>query len=310
MQHSPLAINIRGLELQTPVIISSGCAGFGNDYTQVKDFSYEDVGAICLKGITLKARHGNPPHRLDETPSGLLNSIGLQNPGVNVLIQRIPKLDCGKALIIPNIAGETVEEYEKIAQLLDDSPARAIELNISCPNMQKGGMEFGNNPYLSAMIVAKCRKVFSKLLIVKLSPNQANIAENARLCIEAGADALAVTNTVAGMSVNIKTKRPTLGKMRGGLSGPAIKPIALLKTHEVYQVATKNHIPIIGQGGIVSAKDALEFIIAGANAIGIGTGLFYNPLLCKEVNHGILEYLQEQRLTHVTELTGTLKTEN
>jgi dihydroorotate dehydrogenase (NAD+) catalytic subunit len=206
------------------------------------------------------------------------------------------------------VSGSTIEEYVEVTRRFDDSPIDAIEVNISCPNVKEGGVQFGNHPEMSARVVAACRKVTTKPLITKLSPNQTDIRENARLCIEAGSDALAVINTISGMAVDVKTRRPVIGNLQGGLSGPAIKPIALLKVHQVHEVAGPRGIPIIGQGGICSANDALEFIIAGATAVGIGTALFYDPLVCGKINAGIASYLRDTGMQSVTELVGTLDT--
>jgi dihydroorotate dehydrogenase (NAD+) catalytic subunit len=194
--------------------------------------------------------------------------------------------------------------------MFEDSPIDAIEINISCPNIKEGGVQFGNVPEMSARVVAACRAVTRKPLITKLSPNQTDIRENARCCIEAGTDGFAVINTVTGMAIDVATRRPVIGNVQGGLSGPAIKPIALLKVKEVYEVARKHEIPIIGQGGITSAQDALEFLIAGAAAVGIGTALFYDPLVCQSVNAGIATYLKAQGLSSVADLVGTLETQH
>ena len=297
-----------GLEFDSPIVLLSGCVGFGEEYTRVAGFSNRDVGAIVLKGTTREPRLGNPPHRVYETPMGMLNAIGLQNPGVEVVVQRIlPGLDFAETRFIANVCGSTIDDYVEVTQRFDDSAIDAIEINISCPNIKEGGVQFGNYPDMSARVVEACRAVTRKPLITKLSPNQTDIRENARRCIEAGSDALAVINTVMGMAIDVKTRRPILGNIQGGLSGPAIKPIALLKVHQVYDVARKHGVPIIGQGGICTAQDALEFIIAGASAIGIGTSLFYDPLVCRKINAGIVEYLAEARLASVADLVGSLE---
>ena len=271
-----------GMSLNSPIILLSGCVGFGEEYTRIKGFSNSDVGAVCLKGTTLEPRLGNKLHRIAETPNGMLNAIGLQNPGTDAVINDImPGLDKTETKFIINISGSTVEEYGEIAKHFDDSDIDAIEINISCPNVKEGGVAFGNDPEMSFRVVEICRKNTSKPIITKLSPNQTDIASNALRCIEAGSDGLAVINTVMGMAVDIEKKKPVIGNNQGGLSGPAIKPIALLKVHQVYQVSKKYNVPIIGQGGIVSANDAIEFIIAGADTVGIGTALFYDPLVCQ-----------------------------
>jgi dihydroorotate dehydrogenase (NAD+) catalytic subunit len=302
-----LATRFCGLELASPIVLLSGCVGFGEEYTRVAGFSNREVGAIVLKGTTGTARLGNPPHRLAETSEGMLNAIGLQNPGVDVVVREIlPTLDFGETRFFANACGSTIEEYVEVTRRFDDSPIDAIEINISCPNVKEGGVQFGNVPEMSARVVAACRAVTKKPLITKMSPNQTDIRENARRCIEAGTDAFAVINTVMGMAVDVRTRKAVLGNGQGGLSGPAIKPIALLKLREVHEVAAPHDIPIIGQGGISNATDALEFIIAGASLVGVGTALFYEPLVCTDINRGIAAYLAEHGLASVQKLVGTL----
>jgi len=297
-----------GMPLNSPIILLSGCVGFGEEYTRIKGFSNSDIGAVCLKGTTLEPRLGNKLHRLAETPNGMLNSIGLQNPGTKTVIDEIlPNLDKNETKFIINISGSSVEEYGEIAKHFDNTDIDAIEINISCPNVKEGGVAFGNDPEMSFRVVEICRKNTTKPIITKLSPNQTDIAANAVRCIEAGSDGLAVINTVMGMAVDVETKKPVIGNNRGGLSGPAIKPIALLKVHQVYQVSKKHNIPIIGQGGIVSAKDAIEFIIAGADTVGIGTALFYDPLVCTKINSGISQYLEDNNIKNLDSLVGSLQ---
>jgi len=307
MLHPKLASFFCGMRFQTPIVLLSGCVGFGQEYTRVDGFSHKDVGAVCLKGTTLNARPGNPTHRVYETPSGMLNAIGLQNPGANHVVNEIlPSLDFEETRFIANVSGSTIEEYTEVTRIFDQSPVDAIEINISCPNVKEGGVTFGNDPDMSARVVAACRSVTKKPIITKLSPNQTNIAESAQRCIDAGSDAFSVINTLMGMAIDTKTRKPVIGNIQGGLSGPAIKPIALLKVHQVYQVCKAHNIPIIGQGGITTANDAIEFIIAGASAIGLGTGLFYDPLLSKKINQGIIDYLDEHNYNHLSELIGSL----
>ncbi|HET7306373.1 MAG TPA: dihydroorotate dehydrogenase [Gammaproteobacteria bacterium] len=302
-----LALEFAGLKLATPIVLLSGCVGFGEEYTRVAGFSNRDAGAVCLKGTTLNPRLGNPPHRIAETPMGMLNAIGLQNPGAHAVVDDIlPALDFSETRFIANVSGSTVEEYIEVTRIFDDSPIDAIEINISCPNVKEGGVAFGNDPDMSARVVEACRGVTDKPLITKLSPNQTDIAYNAKRCIEAGTDAFAVINTVMGMAIDINTRRPVIGNIQGGLSGPAIKPIALLKVREVASVARRHNIPIIGQGGIANAHDAIEFLIAGASAVGVGTALFYDPLICPKINAGIAEYLHRQGYAKVSDLTGAL----
>jgi dihydroorotate dehydrogenase (NAD+) catalytic subunit len=297
------------MDFASPIVLLSGCVGFGEEYTRVEGFSNTDAGGVVLKGTTGQPRLGNPPHRVYETPMGMLNAIGLQNPGVDHVVRRIlPTLDFSETRFIANVSGSTIEEYVDVTRRFDDSPIDAIEINISCPNVKEGGVQFGNYPDMSARVVAACRAATKKPIITKLSPNQTDIKENARLCIEAGSDGLAVINTIMGMAIDVERRRPVIGNIQGGLSGPAIKPIALLKVHQVYDVAKKHGVPIIGQGGITSATDALEFIVAGASAVGIGTSLFYDPMTCKKINAGIAAYLARHGMRNVTELVGTLDT--
>lgn len=306
-QTKSLHVDFCGLALNSPIVLLSGCVGFGEEYTRVNGFSNADVGAVVLKGTTREPRLGNPAHRIWETPTGMLNAIGLQNPGMDKVVDEIlPGLDFNETRFIANVCGSTIDDYAAVTRRFDDSPIDAIEINISCPNIKEGGVQFGNVPEMSARVVAACRAVTSKPLITKLSPNQTDIRENARLCIEAGTDAFAVINTVTGMAIDVETRKPVIGNVQGGLSGPAIKPIALLKTKQVYAVAKSHAIPIIGQGGITNAADALEFLLAGATAVGVGTGLFYDPLVCTKINAGIAAYLQRHRIASVSELVGAL----
>jgi dihydroorotate dehydrogenase (NAD+) catalytic subunit len=301
--HPSLALQFCGMQFASPIVLLSGCVGFGEEYTRVAGFSNRDVGGICLKGTTGKARLGNKPHRVYETPMGMLNAIGLQNPGVDVVVNEIlPTLDFSETRFIANVCGSTIEEYVEVTAKFDDSPIDAMELNISCPNVKEGGVQFGNSPEMSARVVAACRKVTKKPLITKLSPNQTDIKHNAKLCIEAGTDGFAVINTLMGMAIDTRTRQPIIGNRQGGLSGPAIKPIALLKVAQVAEVAKPHNIPIIGQGGICNANDAIEFLIAGASAIGVGTALFYDPLVCPKINRGIADYLAAQGLANVAAL--------
>lgn len=306
-----LEVDFCGLKFNTPLVLLSGCVGFGEEYTRINGFSNTDVGAICLKGTTLEPRLGNPPHRLSETYMGMLNAIGLQNPGTQIVVDEyLPNLDFTETRFIANLSGTTVEEYHEITRIFDDSPIDAMEINISCPNVKEGGVAFGNDPDMSARVVEACRKATDKPLITKLSPNQTDIAENARRCIEAGTDGFAVINTLMGMAIDIESRQPVIGNNQGGLSGPAIKPIALLKVHQVHQVAKQHNVPIIGQGGITTVEDAIEFIIAGAATVGIGTALFYKPLMCPKLNKGIIDYLDKHNLQNVSELVGTLELHN
>lgn len=304
---SMLNVDFCGMKFDTPLVLLSGCVGFGEEYTRVKGFSNRDVGAVCLKGTTVEPRLGNQPHRVYETPMGMLNAIGLQNPGARHVVDEIlPELDFEETRFIANIAGSSVEDYAEVTRIFDDSPVDAIEVNISCPNVKEGGVAFGNDPDMSARVVEVVRAATNKPIITKLSPNQTDIAANARRCIEAGTDGFAVINTLMGMAIDIEQRSPILGNNQGGLSGPAIKPVALLKVHQVYQVCKEHGIPIIGQGGITTTEDALEFLIAGATTVGIGTALFYDPLICSTINRGIVDYLKRHEMSEVSQLTGTL----
>ena len=307
-QYKRLQQDFCGLKLQTPIVLLSGCVGFGQEYTRIQGYSNREVGAICLKGTTLSARLGNPAHRIYETPAGMLNAIGLQNPGAQTVVSDyLPRLDFSETRYIANVSGSSLEEYQQVTRIFDDSPIDAIEINISCPNVKQGGVAFGNDPDMSARVVEVCRQATDKPLITKLSPNQTDIAHNARRCIEAGSDGFAVINTLMGMAIDINARKPVIGNNQGGLSGPAIKPVALLKVHQVYQVCKQHHIPIIGQGGVCDGRDALEFIIAGASAVGIGTGLYYDALVCQSINQTINDYLNENNFSHISQLTGSLQ---
>ncbi len=302
-----LQLDFCGLHFATPLVLLSGCVGFGEEYTRVEGFSNVDAGAVCLKGTTLAPRLGNPAHRVCETPGGMLNAIGLQNPGARAVVDTIlPTLDFTETRFIANVSGSTVEEYEEVTRIFADSLIDAIEINISCPNVKEGGVTFGNDPDMSARVVAACRRATNKPIITKLSPNQTDIAENARRCIEAGTDAFSVINTVMGMAIDIESRKPVIGNNQGGLSGPAIKPIAVFKVFQVFQVARDHGIPIIGQGGVTCAADAIEFMLAGASAVGVGTGLFYDPLLCQAINEGLIAYLDKHGFAHISELTGAM----
>ncbi len=303
-----LTVNICGILCRSPVAMASGNAGYGIEYQSISGFTNRDVGAVFLKGTTLEPRLGNKPDRVMESACGLLNSIGLQNPGAHAVIQEyLPKLDLSESQFIINVSGSTIEEYVEVVRLFDQTALPAMEINISCPNVKQGGATFGNDPDMAARVVEACRANTSKPLIVKLSPNQTDIAEGARRVIDAGASALSAINTLMGMQIDIYSKRPTLGNNQGGLSGPAIKPVALLKVHQVYQVAKQYGIPVIGLGGIASTEDAIEFFLAGASMVAIGTAIAKDPLLVKKINAGIERYLRMSGLSSVSQLVGTLE---
>ena len=288
--------------------MASGNAGYGLEYRRVSGFDYRQVGAIFMKGTTLEPKKGNRPERVQESPCGLLNSVGLENPGVDrVVSELLPQLDWAATRYIANVSGSTLEEYAEVTRRFDETPVAAIEVNISCPNVKKGGAAFGNDPEMAARVTEVCRAATTKPLIVKLSPNQTDIAEGARRVIDAGADMLSAINTLMGMSIDIHTRRPTLGNNQGGLSGPAIKPVALLKVHQVYQVARQHDVPVIGLGGIASAEDAIEFFLAGASMVAVGTALARDPLIVQKIARGIGRYLERNGLRSVSELTGRLE---
>jgi len=314
MTKPKLSVNLAGLELKNPLIVASGTFGFGEEYINVASFSNDEIGAITLKGTTLEPREGNRPPRVAETASGMLNSIGLHNPGVDALVRDIlPRLAAFDTKFIANIAGGTVEEYREVARRLaagsNPHAARvhAIEVNISCPNVHRGGSEFGTEPAAAADVIGAVREVWAGPLIAKLTPNVGRITLIAEACIEAGADALSLINTLKGMVIDTATRRPVLGGNTGGLSGPAIKPVAIWMVHQVHQLAKKKNVPVIGMGGIATANDALEFIIAGASAFSVGTALFWNPSVCREIIGGIEEYMIRNKIGDVAELVGSLR---
>jgi len=296
--------NKRGLQLKNPVMTASGTAGYGMEYAELVDI--ERLGAIVSKAITLKPRSGNPQVRLAETASGLLNSIGLQNVGVDTLIkEKAPIWSTWGVPVIANIAGESIAEYGELAGKLEGvAGVSGIEINVSCPNVAMGGMEFGKSPEMAAAVTKKVKSQTHLPVIVKLTPNVTDIAEIARAVVEAGADAVSLINTLTGMAIDVTNRRPFLGSVSGGLSGPAIKPVAL---YMVYQVAQAVDVPIIGCGGIASANDALEFIIAGATAIQMGTATMVNPNAPLEVIEGLQHFMESERTNDITELVGAAR---
>jgi len=295
-----LKVNIAGVELENPVITASGTFGFGFEYGNFYDLN--KIGGVCVKGLTLKPRQGNPPIRIAETPSGILNSVGLQNPGVEYYINHeLPRLKATGTKAIANISGNTIEEYCKMAEIVSASDTDLIEMNISCPNVKQGGVAFGTDPKTVGEITKAVKKNCLKPLIVKLSPNVTDITETAKAAEAAGADALSLINTITGMVIDIHTKRPVLHNNIGGLSGPAVKPVAV---RMVWQVANSVKIPIIGMGGISSGADAIEFILAGASAIAVGTYNFVDPYACIKVLDGITEYCEKYNIADVNELVG------
>lgn len=297
-----LEVNIAGLKLKNPIIAASGCFSFGREYSRF--FDLNRLGGIAVKALTRQPKKGNPPPRIAETPSGILNSVGLQNPGVQVFIEKeIPFLRNYDTAIIANVAGDTVEDYEYMAETLSNADVDAIELNLSCPNVKEGCMAFGSSAEGVFKVVSTVRKKASKPLIVKLTPNVTDITEIAKAAEAGGADSVSLINTLLGMAIDAKTRRPILGNVTGGLSGPAIKPIAL---RMVYQVSKAVKIPVIGMGGISNGTDAVEFLLAGASAVMLGTAGFANPMAWIETIDGIEKYMIENKVKSVTELVGGL----
>lgn len=299
-----LRTNIGSLELKNPVMTASGTFGYGTEYSDFMDIS--QLGAIIVKGTTLKHREGNPYPRMAETPSGMLNAVGLQNKGVDWFVDHIyPEIKDTNTNIIVNVSGSCIEDYAQTAAIintLDKIPA--IELNISCPNVKEGGMAFGVKPASAAQVVEAVRKAYDKTLIVKLSPNVTDIAEIARAVQDAGADSVSLINTMLGMAIDAEKRRPILSTVTGGMSGPAVKPVAL---RMVWQVAKAVKIPVIGLGGICSATDAIEFLLAGASAVQIGTANFIDPSISVKVIDGINAYLDKHGFNSVKDLVGALE---
>ena len=292
-----------GVDFKNPIVTSSGCFGFGLEYRDY--FDPNVLGGIVVKGLTMEPRDGNYGTRIAETPGGMLNCVGLENPGIDFFETHILK-DMKEAgittNIIANINGKTVEEYIEIAKRVEKiKEVDIIELNISCPNVKDGGMAFGANPEVAGRVTREVRKVTTKPLVVKLSPNVTDIAYIAKVVEENGADAVSLINTLLGMAIDLKTKKPLLGNTFGGFSGPAVKPVALRMVYQVYKAV---NIPIVGMGGISSTEDALEFIMAGASMVSLGTGIFFNPVLPVEVAEGLQKYCEENNIEYINELVG------
>jgi dihydroorotate dehydrogenase (NAD+) catalytic subunit len=296
------AVNLGRLKLKNPVMTASGTFGYGEEYAGYVDLNR--LGAVVVKGLSLKPRLGNPPPRIMETTGGMLNAVGLQNIGVDVFIEeKLPFLHQYDVAVVANIYGETFEEYKKVARKLDAAKGvDALEVNISCPNVKNGGISFGSDPKIAARVTRIVKNETSLPVIVKLTPNVTDITSIAVAVEKAGADIISLINTLTGMSVDLKTKKPHLKNITGGLSGPAIKPVAL---RMVWQVVQKVSIPVIGIGGIMTAQDALEFLIVGAKAVQIGTANFVNPRATMDVLKGIEDYLSVNRITNISEIIGT-----
>lgn len=294
---------INGIDFKNPVIAASGTFGFGEEYNNFYDVGI--LGGISSKGLTLNKREGNEGIRIYETPKGIMNSVGLQNPGVEKFIEEeLPKMLKLGTKIIANVGGATIEDYEKAVSLLNKEKVDMIELNISCPNVKSGGMAFGIQSDIAYEVVSKVKKICNKPLMVKLSPNAENICNMAYSCAEAGADSISLINTLKGMAIDIRNRKPVFNNTYAGLSGPAIKPIALRMVHEVSKTV---NIPVIGLGGISNAEDAIEFMMAGASAIQIGTINFVNPNAGKEIIEGLESFCKKEGLKNISEIVGCIK---
>ncbi|MFH1710095.1 MAG: dihydroorotate dehydrogenase [bacterium] len=300
-----IAVDIAGIKMKNPVMVASGTFGSGKDYADFMNLG--DIGAIIAKSITLKPREGNPPPRICETPSGMLNSIGLQNAGIDSFLKEdLPYLAKFNVPFIINIAGESADEYAQLAKRLNDVPGiSGIEVNISCPNVKQGGMQFGIDPKLTAEVIGAVKKATKLPVIAKLSPNVTDIRIIAKAAESAGADAISAINTMLGMAIDINSRRPKLSMAVGGLSGPAIRPIAVRMVCEIYKTVK---IPVIGIGGIMNADDAIEFILAGASAVQVGTCNFINPKAAAEIIEGIKKYLIANKLESIKDIVGQVKT--
>jgi dihydroorotate dehydrogenase (NAD+) catalytic subunit len=300
-----LSVTIGSLTIPNPLIAASGCFGYGVEYADAVDLS--TLGGVAVKGLFLAPREGHAPPRIVETPSGMLNAIGLQGIGVHRFIdEKLPELRERKAVVFVNICGTTIDEYVELARILSDAEGvHAIELNISCPNIKEGGITFGCSLPGTHAVVSAVRKVTSLPVIPKLTPNVTDVASFARAAEEAGADAISLVNTFLAMAIDVETRRPKLTNIVGGLSGPAIRPIAVRMVYECRQAVT---LPIIGMGGIATAEDVLEFIIAGANAVQVGTANFVDPFIWTRLLNGLGTYMTRHAIERISDLTGTLDT--
>jgi len=298
-------VDLAGIRLKNPVLTASGTFGYGEDYRDIVDLN--ELGGVIVKGVSLKPIAGNPPPRIWETPSGMLNAIGLENPGVEVFLEKkLPYLRQFDTAVIVNIFGYSLEEYVAVAERLDGVPGvSGLEVNISCPNVKAGGIVFGTNVTASFELLSALRRATKLPLIAKLSPNVTDISEFARAAADAGCDGLSLINTLLGMAIDVRTRRPRLANCTGGLSGPAIRPVAV---RLVWQAAKAVKLPIIGMGGILTAEDALEFLLAGASAVAVGTANFVNPRATLDVSDGIRSFLAAEGISSVRELVGQVRT--
>ncbi len=299
-----ISVKIGDLQMKNPVMTASGCYGYGEEYQDIVPL--EAWGAVVVKGTTCAPREGNPPPRLVETPSGLINSVGLHNPGIETVIEReLPRLGEKGVPVVVNLAGESEEEYIYLARRLEErAEVEAVELNISCPNVKKGGIAFGSDAVSAGKLVAKVRENFSRTLLVKLTPNVGNLPEIAGAVEKAGADALSLINTLRAMVIDIHAQKPVLPAGTGGLSGPAIKPVAL---RAVWEVTASVNVPVVGMGGIFTPEDAIEFILAGANAVAVGSAIFVNPRIPAEIVEGINSYMKQKGYENIGEMVGAAR---
>lgn len=298
-----LSVDLAGIRMKNPVMVASGTFACGREYSEITDLS--KLGAVVTKAVTLKRREGNSPPRICETPSGILNSIGLQNKGVDCFLREdLPFLRGFDIPVIVNVAGDDIEEYVAVSRRLSEAKVDGVELNVSCPNVKRGGMIFGTDAAAVAEVVSAVKKAIGVPLIVKLSPNVTDITEMARSAVDAGADVLSLINTVVGMTIDIDSFKPKLTTVTGGLSGPAIRPIAV---RMVWQVAQAVDVPIIGMGGIVEARDAIEFLLAGATAIAVGTANFMNPSAALEIIEGLEGFLRGKGYRSIGEIVGRVQ---
>ena len=305
MSDERLHTEIAGIKMQTPVLTASGTFGFGEEFKDFVDLAR--LGGVMVKGTTRQPRRGNDGVRITETPMGMLNCIGLENPGVDVFLKEtLPRIKPYGMNVIVNISGSTVEEYGELAGMLDVDGVAAIELNVSCPNVKEGGIVFGTDPKAAAAVVRAAKAQTKKPVILKLSPNVTDIVTMAKAVEDAGADAISLINTLMGMEIDIHTHRPTLGNITGGLSGPCVKPVAV---RMVWQVAQAVHVPIIGMGGITCWQDAVEFFLAGASAVAVGTANFTDPAVTMKICDGLNQYLEDQNIGHISELVGKVEIE-
>ncbi len=296
-------INFCGIEFKNPIVTASGTFGFGAEYGQYTDIS--EYGGFSAKGLTRQPKEGNPAPRIAETPSGILNSVGLQNPGVDVFANYImPELAKLDTHVIANMSGNTVEEYCEMAEILSNTDVALIEMNISCPNVKQGGLAFGTDPATVEHLTREVKKYSKKPLVVKLSPNVTSITDIAKAAEAGGADALSLINTLLGMVIDIETRKPILANNMGGMSGPCVRPVAIRMVHQVSKAVS---LPLIGMGGVMSGRDVIEFMIAGASLVALGTGLFVNPKLIYEVKSYMQEYMRRHNISDINEIIGTLE---